>query len=291
MNTGFTSLLRLFFTFISSFSIAFTGICLTLSDQSGVELDWSILTNKAVDISDAVSVKTASAFERMMVLAEFYADADAHVEKTLIYSAPRSSEKLIQTDSSAELKKYTRSTEGILLQGNIKDFVYYSQHDARWSDYLYGSSDPMDRYGCGPTALAMIVANLSKEEMTPVGAAQWASQHGHYAAQSGSYHGILVDGAHAFGLDSAAFTDYSPEAVRSELEKGNIFGALMKPGLFSSSSGHFILILGLDENGKVIVADSNSLENTTIRWDLQTLLNELKYGSSNGGPLWIVRLV
>ncbi|MDO5096358.1 MAG: C39 family peptidase [Peptostreptococcaceae bacterium] len=287
MNSSLATFAKLFFTFVSSFSVAFAGISLSLAYQNQVSLDWSVFTDKANSVRQTVTHHAENTFHNLLILTDMYADADSQAEKTLIYTAPA---KIVSADASEKDIKSGQSSEGILLQGNIKNFIYYSQHDDRWSNYLYGNKDPMDKYGCGPTTLAMLLANLSKGDMTPVGGAQWASQNGYYATHSGSYHGIIADGANAFGLDSAAFSDYRESAIRKELEQGNVFGALMKPGIFSNGSGHFILILGLDEDGKVIIADSNSPENTKKTWELDTLLSELKYGASNGGPLWIIRL-
>lgn len=287
MNSSLATYVKLFFTFMSSFSVAFAGISLSLAYQNHVTLDWSIFADRANTVREIVTNHAEDTVHNFLMLADMYADADSQTKKTLIYTAPS---KITPPDASEADMKSHRSSEGILLQGNIKNFIYYNQHDDRWSSYLYGNKDPMDKYGCGPTTLAMLLANLSKGDMTPVGGAQWASQNGYYATHSGSYHGIITEGANAFGLDSAAFPDYRESVIREELEKGNVFGALMKPGIFSNSSGHFILILGLNEDGRVIIADSNSTENTQKTWELSTLLEELKYGASSGGPLWIIRL-
>ena len=70
---------------------------------------------------------------------------------------------------------------------------YYNQGDTRWSSYLYGGSDPMLQYGCGPTAAAMLISSFTNggEAITPVTIADWSAANGYYAPQSGSYHSLI----------------------------------------------------------------------------------------------------
>ncbi|MDO4712128.1 MAG: C39 family peptidase [Peptostreptococcaceae bacterium] len=290
MGSSIVHFTKLLLTFVSSFAVAFAGISLTLGDKLGVELDWSALADDVLATQKKV-VRTASkGAAHLYTQAKTLSKVKRNDEpKTLIYTAYGSTAKKDPSETS-QSPQQKKSPGEVILDGNIENFVYYSQHDARWKDHLYGSQDPIDKYGCGPTTLAMLVGNLSKKDLTPIRSADWASANGFHAPQSGSYHGIMNKGAGAFGLDSTPFKNYSPDAIRKELEKGNVFAALMKNGIFSQSSGHFILILGLDEGGKAIIADSNSIENTQKSWDIQTLTNELKYSASSGGPLWLIRL-
>jgi len=45
--------------------------------------------------------------------------------------------------------------------------VYYNQTDARWGNKMYGRSDTIGNAGCGPTALAIAVASLTDNKVTP----------------------------------------------------------------------------------------------------------------------------
>ena len=44
------------------------------------------------------------------------------------------------------------SLDAAILDTCMGPMYYYNQGDTRWSSYLYGGSDPMLQYGCGPTA-------------------------------------------------------------------------------------------------------------------------------------------
>lgn len=45
--------------------------------------------------------------------------------------------------------------------------VYYNQTDARWGNKMYGKSGTIGADSCGPTALAIAVASLTSNKVTP----------------------------------------------------------------------------------------------------------------------------
>lgn len=296
---------RLALVFVATFSISFVQSSLTLSDLLDVPLEWqnlpqglSIVGHKAGAMLQSTGAHLARtlqggalAYRDVLIL---LGDSIAYAEprtKVTIYSANGSDTPRIAL--TAEEIRAKRSSFSILVDNrhsNIYNFIYYSQHDPRWKDYAIAGKDPIDTYGCGPTALAMIISNLSKSGFTPDKAAEWAQQNGYYMQGSGSYHSLIVKGANAFSIDARSYPDYSEAALRQELEKGNIFVALMRPGVFSRASNHFILLLGLDAEGKVLIAEPNSAERTEQRWELDFLLQELQYRANNGGPLWLISL-
>lgn len=166
--------------------------------------------------------------------------------------------------------------------------LYYHQGDIRWGDYLYGGYDPMSRYGCGPTAVAMIVNSFSDTPVDPTDIADWASEHGYYALHSGSYHSLIPDALEAYGLHAESVTDRSPEHVSALLSSGYILVALMGRGALTQN-GHFVLFTSLLDNGNICIADPVNYENCTLEWDLAQLLSELKKSYDSGGPLWAVQ--
>ncbi len=296
---------KLTLVFFASFLVAFTSSSISVADLMDVDLDWtnlprgiSLVNERALDSAKSLTHSAGKKYLNALIsLSDNIAFADNQV-KTRIYTAKKDlkpSPDLKNTTISPLTAKEilaSKSSFNVLInpEANISSFIYYSQHDSRWSDFKIGNSDPIDLYGCGPTALSMLISNLSKSGFTPEDAAKWALENGYYMKGSGSYHNIIVKGANAFGIDSAPYKTYTEDALRAELEKGNVFAALTKPGVFSKASNHFILILGLDKNQKAIIGEPNSPERTQKSWDLDFLLNQLQYGANGGGPLWIVRL-
>lgn len=61
------------------------------------------------------------------------------------------------------------SLDAAILDTCMGPMYYYNQGDTRWSSYLYGGSDPMLQYGCGPTAAAMLISSFTNggEAITP----------------------------------------------------------------------------------------------------------------------------
>lgn len=193
--------------------------------------------------------------------------------------------------SDLEMQDAPEDIYFVMLDTAMGPMMYYNQGDRRWADYLYGGEDPLEGYGCGPTAVAMLISSFSLEGggMTPVDLADWASENGYYALHSGSYHSLIPESLTAFGFTVESVTDRSREHVSQLLEDGHVLAALMGKGTLTNN-GHFILITKLLDDGNVRIADPNSYENSRKEWELDLLLSELKKGAASGGPLWAVRM-
>ena len=183
------------------------------------------------------------------------------------------------------------SYDAAILDTSMGPMFYYNQGDTRWSSYLYGGSDPMQQYGCGPTAAAMLISSFTNdgEAITPVTIADWSSANGYYAPQSGSYHSLIPSVLTAYGFQVESVTDHSPQNAASLLSSGHILVALMGKGSLTQN-GHFVLITKLLPDGNVSIADPNSFANSTCEWELPLLMGELKKVYDSGAPLWAVSM-
>lgn len=187
-----------------------------------------------------------------------------------------------EQDQEKEGAAYT-----VMLNTAMGPMLYYNQTDSRWGDYLYGGQDPMKKYGCGPTAVAMIINSFSSTSITPVSAADWAADNGCYAPQGGSYHNLIQDSLSAHGIHVESVKHRTAGNAAGLLDSGHILIALMGKGALTDN-GHFILITEYLDNGNVRIADPNSYENSTKEWKLAQLMAELKQCHDNGAPLWVV---
>ena len=183
------------------------------------------------------------------------------------------------------------SYDAAILDTSMGPMFYYNQGDTRWSSYLYGGSDPMQQYGCGPTAAAMLISSFTNdgEAITPVTIADWSAANGYYAPQSGSYHSLIPSVLTAYGFQVESVTDHSPQNAASLLSSGHILVALMGKGSLTQN-GHFVLITKLLPDGNVSIADPNSFDNSTCEWELPLLMEELKKVYDSGAPLWAVSM-
>lgn len=171
----------------------------------------------------------------------------------------------------------------VLTGGNV-ELVYFNQGEEPWASHYYGP-DPIAGYGCGPTAMSMVVSTLSGKLIDPATMAQWAYEQGYCAPGSGSYHSLIRGTAAAYGLEVENWSDFSASALSESLASGHIFVALMTRGHFTSN-GHFIVLRGITLEGKVLVADPNSRQRSLTAWDPQLIVDELSPARGSGAPLW-----
>ncbi len=183
-----------------------------------------------------------------------------------------------QVDFS-QLKEYSEGYANI---------PYYNQTDKRWGSLSYGSS-PILSAGCGPTSLAMVVSGLTDNKVTPDVVADWSYKNGHRAEGAGSYWSLMTDGGKHYGLNVEAVSRRNPNAILKALSDGYPVIVAMGKGQFTNG-GHFIVLRGVTENGKILIHDSASVERSNREWDLSIIMNESsKLGGVNGSPFWIFR--
>lgn len=180
-----------------------------------------------------------------------------------------------------------QSGEILTQEGSVRT-VYYLQTDERWGSKIYGGEDTIAKYACGPTSMAIVVSSLTDIGIDPLQMSGWAYDHGYWYPQSGSLHSVVNGTAKAFGLKSEGIGNDSetPEKVKEALKNGKLVVALMGKGHFTKG-GHFIVLRGITAEGKILVADCNSRDNTMTEWDFETIQSEAKW-ASDGGPFWII---
>ena len=155
--------------------------------------------------------------------------------------------------------------------GEIPLFI---QWDERWGYELYGN-EMIAVDGCGPTSLAMVLAGLTQDaSWSPLRVAEFAQENGYYVDGSGSSWSLMSDGASSLGL-KAKVLSLDKGVIQKELEEGHPVICIMGPGDFTSS-GHFIVLTGLNDDGTVRVNDSNSRINSKKSWDLDRIMGQIR---------------
>ena len=71
----------------------------------------------------------------------------------------------------------------VYLDTALGSMPYYNQHDSHWRDFLYGGTDSISKYGCGPPTAAMIVSAFGNVNgcITPKEMANWSAAYGYFA--------------------------------------------------------------------------------------------------------------
>ena len=175
--------------------------------------------------------------------------------------------------------------------GNVRftdgqtEVVYFNQLDERYAGQPYGT-DHIGGYGCGPTAMSIVVSSLTSETVDPIEMARWSYENGYWCSKSGSYHALIPAAAKAWGLPVEGCSASEGQKLVDALADGKLVVAIMLKGHFTNS-GHFIVLRGV-KDGKILVADPASYDRSGMEWDLSIILNEASTHAGAGGPFWII---
>lgn len=155
-----------------------------------------------------------------------------------------------------------------------QDFPLFLQWDRRWGYLPYGAHC-IAMSGCAPTCLTMVAVALTRDEnITPDVVGEYSMKKGYYLPGTGTKWALLTKGADYFGVH-ANEVKMEKELVTEKLQAGLPVICSMKEGNFTAR-GHFIVLVGVDEDGKMIVNDPNSLARSQMRWDFNTIRGQAK---------------
>lgn len=210
----------------------------------------------------------------------------SQTEKTITQKSVKKLEESNQKEEksdSVEIIPKIYNDHSLSMKGKketINGFIYFNQGDAAWNDNGYR----IKQAGCGPTSMAVVISSLTGKWVTPVDTTVWAYEHGYYSGQ-GSVHGLIPALAKEYGLNCKGVgTD--EDAIREALQEENPVVCLMGPGYFTKG-GHFMVLVGIDEDDNVTVADVGSRERSKYKYQLTDIISQSKAASA-GGPFWII---
>ena len=204
---------------------------------------------------------------------------DISGEKTLEY--PEGLKRLLESNPEARsfVMDYPSKKDshpvidlsGEVTKGTIPLFL---QWDERWGYETYGDG-LLALTGCGPTCLSMVRCGLSGDtDWNPYQVAQLAQRQGYYEPGAGSSWTLMSEGAESLGL-MASEVVFDEEHIRAALTEGCPIICSMGPGDFTTA-GHFIVLTGTDDDGKIKVCDPNSRKRSEKTWDLSDLMAQMK---------------
>ena len=176
-------------------------------------------------------------------------------------------------DSYAEYQdtEFDMDISDEIVEGEIPLFI---QWDKRWGYCMYGN-DFFGVNGCGPTCLAMVVCGLTNDsEYNPYDIAMFSMSNDYYISGQGTSWNLMTEGARNLGLtvESGNITQWY---IEHNLSSQSPMICSMEPGDFTYT-GHFIVLTGIDEDGKIIVNDPNSYINSKKHWEISDLLPQIK---------------
>lgn len=169
-----------------------------------------------------------------------------------------------------------KGLEEIDLSGEVKEgeIPLFLQWDKRWGYETYGS-DFLAVTGCGPTCLSMVVCGLTGEsEWNPLKVAQMAEEQGFYVEGAGSSWDLMTAGAEQLGLIVSDVV-FDEQHIKAVLEEGKPIICVVRAGDFTEG-GHFLVLTGVDEDGRILLHDPNSIIRTEESWEPQRLMRQIK---------------
>lgn len=155
-----------------------------------------------------------------------------------------------------------------------KDIPLFIQWDERWGYRQYGG-DYLAVTGCGPTCLSMVYCGLSSDgTWNPYKVAKMAEKYGYYIEGQGSAWALMTEGAGKLGLNAQEVV-FDTTHILQTLEQGRPIICAMRQGDFTTT-GHFIVLTGVAEDGSIMVHDPNSRIRSDQTWELERLMGQIK---------------
>ena len=129
--------------------------------------------------------------------------------------------------------------------------------------------------GCGPTCLSMVCCGLTGEgTWNPYKVARMAEENGYYVKGQGSSWDLMSGGAAQLGLYAETVT-FDETHILEVLQQGQPIICVMGPGDFTTQ-GHFLVLTGVDNDGKILVHDPNSRKRSEQSWELARLMTQIR---------------
>ena len=156
-------------------------------------------------------------------------------------------------------------------------YVFYRQNWSSVKDAEYGDCG-FGQCGCGPTCVAAIISNLAGVPVDPEEMRVYGLSVGSWLPSGGTTYGFLIETAKKYGITATQIYAGDKNALFEALRDENkLVLATMGPGDFTLGA-HFMLFRGITDEGKILIADSYSFENSVKEWDYDVLYSQLKTG-------------
>lgn len=148
----------------------------------------------------------------------------------------------------------------------INKCVHYLQWDSRWKNVKYSthtSSQTIGNSGCGPTAMAQIMATWVDSKITPVEMAKLSVDNGFRTYSSGTaweYYKFVFEKFQKYF--SKFITTRSVPTLKSALDNSALAVCSMNSNdnHFYTKGGHYITVIGYDSDGYIYSNDPNKKE-------------------------------
>lgn len=144
----------------------------------------------------------------------------------------------------------------------INNCVHYLQWDSKWKNKKYSthtSSQTIGNSGCGPSAMAQIMATFIDPKITPVEMCELAVNNGFRTYNSGTAWGFFEFVFKKYPQFRKFITTTNITTLKAALADGALAVCSMNSNdnHFWTSGGHFITAIGFDDAGYIYANDPN----------------------------------
>lgn len=144
----------------------------------------------------------------------------------------------------------------------INRCVHYLQWDSRWKNKKYSthtSSQTIGNSGCGPSAMAQIMATFIDPAITPVEMCALAVENGYRTQNNGTAWGFYPFVFKKYASFAKYVATSSVETLKAALSQGALAVCSMNNGDngFWTKGGHFVTAIGYDAAAYIYANDPN----------------------------------
>lgn len=146
------------------------------------------------------------------------------------------------------------------------------QWDECWG-YMQYCGHPLGFTGCGVTIMAMARMGLTgATDMTPADMANLSIEEGEASEGTNSTFFYSEATAAATGVGGSYIGEPTSYGITSNLEAGSYLAVNVKENTLAGG-GHWILVVGLNDDGTIEIRDPNSPEHTAQAWDIDEIVS------------------
>lgn len=171
------------------------------------------------------------------------------------------------------INKSTKTTPSMLSGG--MNIPYVSQLDYDEVVCVFGGTGrSVKSSGCGAACVSMVVSYLTDSDSPPPDELfAWAFENGYYNGD-GLSHECLTDLAAQNGV-SSEWIQNDEEIILEALYSYHPVIAHVGPGMFTNY-GHYVVLRGVDEDGRIYVNDPSSLARSQTTYALADIIREAR---------------
>lgn len=177
--------------------------------------------------------------------------------------------------SEAEVTADEINIYEISVEESYLEIPLYLQYQGSWARVPYGGGTIAQK-GCCPTCLAMVLSYLRQEEILPSDVVEYTGNR-YYVTNIGTSWSIFQPVSNHWEVKCTNLEKNTMSVIQA-LQEGKPVIASMGPGTFTKG-GHFIVLTGITEDGKVTVNDPNDSDAKNFKdktFDMNLITRESK---------------